>query len=403
MLYLDHFGLTDAGKVRRNNEDSLLLGDGADETLFVVADGIGGFEAGEVASSMTVDLLRALEPGEPFEAAIREANRRILTAARDDDKLSGMGTTVVALRFSGSRNEPRAEVSHVGDSRAYLLRGGELSPLTEDHSLVAELVRSGDLTRAQAAEHPQKNLITRALGADAEVEADNMVLPVGAGDRILLCSDGLSDMVREDRIREILKEHPGEPETPARGLIAAALAAGGTDNVTVVVVDVKEQSQPRNVRDTVSGTQEMQAVSPPAPDLQTAAPEQRAPESPSTARTRRRQRQTAARRRRRKRVREFFGALAKLVRGIAILIAIAVILSPAYFWGSSRYYMGFDAGEVVLHQGIPYSVGSVDLNRVAERTGIRETEIDEPYQNPIEDHKLYTRDEIDRVLQDLGN
>ncbi len=102
-------------------------------------------------------------------------------------------------------------------------------------------------------------------------------------------------------------------------------------------------------------------------------------------------------------MREFFGALAKLVRGIAILIAIAVILSPAYFWGSSRYYMGFDAGEVVLHQGIPYSVGSVDLNRVAERTGIRETEIDEPYQNPIEDHKLYTRDEIDRVLQDLGN
>jgi len=403
MLYLDHFGLTDAGKVRRNNEDSLLLGDGADETLFVVADGIGGFEAGEVASSMTVDLLRALEPGEPFEAAIREANRRILTAARDDDKLSGMGTTVVALRFSGSKNEPRAEISHVGDSRAYLLRGGELSPLTEDHSLVAELVRSGALTRAQAAEHPQKNLITRALGADAEVEADNMVLPVGAGDRILLCSDGLSDMVREDRIREILKEHPGEPETPARGLIAAALAAGGTDNVTVVVVDVKEQSQPRNVRDTVSGTQEMQAVSPPAPDLQTAAPEQRAPESPSTARTRRRQRQTAARRRRRKRVREFFGALAKLVRGIAILIAIAVILSPAYFWGSSRYYMGFDAGEVVLHQGIPYSVGSVDLNRVAERTGIRETEIDEPYQSPIEDHKLYTRDEVDRVLQDLGN
>lgn len=352
---------------------------------------------------MTVDLLRALEPGEPFEAAIREANRRILTAARDDDKLSGMGTTVVALRFSGSRNEPRAEVSHVGDSRAYLLRGGELSPLTEDHSLVAELVRSGDLTRAQAAEHPQKNLITRALGADAEVEADNMVLPVGAGDRILLCSDGLSDMVREDRIREILKEHPGEPESPARGLIAAALAAGGTDNVTVVVVDVKEQSQPRNVRDTVSGTQEMQAVSPPAPNLETAAPEQRAPESTSTARTPRRQRQTAARRKRYKRVREFFGALAKLVRGIAILIAIAVILSPAYFWGSSRYYMGFDAGEVVLHQGIPYSVGSVDLNRVAERTGIRETEIDEPYQNPIEDHKLYTRDEIDRVLQDLGN
>ncbi|MGI8910638.1 MAG: Stp1/IreP family PP2C-type Ser/Thr phosphatase [Rubrobacteraceae bacterium] len=404
MLYLDHFGLTDAGKVRRNNEDSLLLGDGADETLFVVADGIGGFEAGEVASSMTVEVLRTLEPGEPFGDAIREANRRILAAARDDDKLSGMGTTVVALRFGGSSREPRAEVSHVGDSRAYLLRGGELSPLTEDHSLVAELVRSGDLTRAQAAQHPQKNLITRALGADAEVEADNMVLPVEAGDRLLLCSDGLSDMIREDRIHDILRGHPGEPETPARGLIAAALAAGGTDNVTVVVVDVKERSQPRHVRDTVSGTQEMQAVE--APNLET-APEQRAQGSPSTVgsetRTPRRQRETAARRRRRKRVGEFFGALAKLVRGIAILLAVAVILTPAYLWGSSRYYMGFDEGEIVLYQGIPYSVGSVDLNREAERTGTRESEVAETYQDPIEDHKLYTRDEVDRVLQDLGN
>ena len=412
MLYLDHFGLTDAGKVRRNNEDSLLLGDGADETLFVVADGIGGFEAGEVASSMTVEVLRTLEPGESFGDAIREANRRILAAARDDDKLSGMGTTVVALRFGGSSREPRAEVSHVGDSRAYLLRGGELSPLTEDHSLVAELVRSGDLTRAQAAQHPQKNLITRALGADAEVEADNMILPVEAGDRLLLCSDGLSDMIREDRIREILRDHPGEPEPPARGLVAAALAAGGTDNVTVVVVDVKEQRQPRNVRDTASGTREMQAVPPPAtdpaapPDLET-GPEQRAQGSPSVprseTRTPRRQRETAARRRRRKRLGELFGALAKAVRGVAILLAVAVILSPAYFWGSSRYYMGFDEGEVVLYQGIPYSVGSVDLHREAERPGVRESEVAEPYQAPIENHKLYTRGEVDRVLQDLGS
>ncbi|MBA3426281.1 MAG: serine/threonine-protein phosphatase, partial [Rubrobacter sp.] len=151
MLYLEHFGLTDAGKVRKNNEDALLVGEGADETLFVVADGIGGFEAGEVASSMTVDVLRRLGPDESFEDAIKDANRRILAAARDDDKLSGMGTTIVALRFGGARREPRAEVSHVGDSRAYLLREGALRPLTEDHSLVAELVRSGDLTRAQAA------------------------------------------------------------------------------------------------------------------------------------------------------------------------------------------------------------------------------------------------------------
>src|SRR3712207_715525 len=129
-----------------------------------------------------------------------------------------MGTTIVAVRFGGTREEPVAEIAHVGDSRAYLLRGGSLMPLTEDHSLVAELVRSGDLTRDQAAEHPQKNLITRALGAEEEVEVDTSVLPVGAGDRLLLCSDGLSDMVPEARIWELLTDSPDDPAVSAQRL-----------------------------------------------------------------------------------------------------------------------------------------------------------------------------------------
>jgi len=392
MLYLEHFGLTDAGKVRRNNEDALLIGDGADETLFVVADGIGGFEAGEVASSMTVEVLRRLGPDEPFGDAIREANSRILAAARGDEKLSGMGTTVVAVRFGGNREEPRAEVSHIGDSRAYLLRDGTLRPLTEDHSLVAELVRSGDLTRAQAAEHPQKNLITRALGAEDEVEADNMVLPVEAGDRLLLCSDGLSDMVPEDRIGAILKEHPGEPEAPARKLLSTALDAGGTDNVTVVVVDVREREEPEE--DASGGTREMQAVSPPAPDGR--ASRRRSGSARSEARASRS-------RARRKRSRGFLAALGKAIRGLAIILVVAAALTPAYLWGSSRYYLGFEEGEVVLYQGIPYSIGSLNLNREAERTGVKESEVDDPYRPPIKNHKLYTRDEVDRVLQDLGD
>jgi len=392
MLYLEHFGLTDAGKVRRNNEDALLIGDGADETLFVVADGIGGFEAGEVASSMTVEVLRRLGPDEPFGDAIREANSRILAAARSDEKLSGLGTTVVAVRFGGNREEPRAEVSHIGDSRAYLLRDGTLRPLTEDHSLVAELVRSGDLTRAQAAEHPQKNLITRALGAEDEVEADNMVLPVEAGDRLLLCSDGLSDMVPEDRIGAILKEHPGEPEAPARKLLSTALDAGGTDNVTVVVVDVREREEPEE--DASGGTREMQAVSPPAPDGR--ASRRRSGSARSEARASRS-------RARRKRSRGFLAALGKAIRGLAIILVVAAALTPAYLWGSSRYYLGFEEGEVVLYQGIPYSIGSLNLNREAERTGVKESEVDDPYRPPIKNHKLYTRDEVDRVLQDLGD
>src|ERR687894_2444724 len=137
-LELRPFGITHAGKVRQNNEDALLVGEGEDETLFVVADGIGGFEAGEVASSLAVDVLKDLQPDEPFEEAIGEANRRILAAGRGDERLSGMGTTVVAVRFGGTHEEPVAEVAHVGDSRAYLLRSGSLSPVTEDHSLVAE-------------------------------------------------------------------------------------------------------------------------------------------------------------------------------------------------------------------------------------------------------------------------
>ncbi len=243
-LELQPFGVTDAGKVRQNNEDALLVGAGEDETLFVVADGIGGFEAGEVASSIAVEVLRGLRPDKRFEDAIREANRSILAAGRGDEKLSGMGTTIVAIRFGGTQREPLAEVAHVGDSRAYLVRGGEMNPITEDHSLVAELVRSGDLTRDQAAEHPQKNLITRALGADEKVDVDTTVLPIQAGDRVLLCSDGLSDMVPEARISELLIEYPDDPEGAARSLVSAALDAGGNDNITVVVVDVKERAAP---------------------------------------------------------------------------------------------------------------------------------------------------------------
>src|SRR5215204_2488779 len=336
-LELQPFGVTDAGKVRRNNEDALLVGAGQDETLFVVADGIGGFEAGEVASSLAVEVLKGLQPDEPFKAAIAEANRRILAAGRTDEKLSGMGTTVVAIRFGGTQSEPTAEVAHVGDSRAYLVRGGEMNPITEDHSLVAELVRSGDLTRDQAAEHPQKNLITRALGADEEVDVDTTVLPIEAGDRVMLCSDGLSDMVSETRISEIQGEFPDDPEGAARHLLAAALDAGGNDNITVVVIDVKEQAPPpRRVRrrreERPGGTGEMRTVEPEA------RPADARPSS-REVRSRARQRAKATRRKRRS---GFRRALGKFVRGLAIVVVLAIALIPAYLWGSSRYFFAFD-------------------------------------------------------------
>ena len=398
-LELQPFGVTDAGKVRQNNEDALLVGDGEDETLFVVADGIGGFEAGEVASSIAVEVLKELRPDRSFKTAIAEANRRILAAGRTDEKLSGMGTTVVAIRFGGTQREPLAEVAHVGDSRAYLVRGGEMNPITEDHSLVAELVRSGDLTRDQAAEHPQKNLITRALGADEDVAVDTTVLPIEAGDRVLLCSDGLSDMVPEARISEILLDSPEDPELAARGLLSAALDAGGNDNITVIVVDVKEQAPPprrvRRRREGHSGTSEMRAVEPQV-QPQDAPPT----ESPRRAQDRARRHHKAARRKRRS---GFRRALGQLVRGLAIVVFLAIALVPAYLWGSSRYFFAFDGGDVVAYQGLPYAPLGFELNREWRRPGVQESEIKDPYREPIENHKLYTESQAEKVLEDLGS
>jgi PPM family protein phosphatase len=398
MLFLEPFGATDAGKVRANNEDALLVGEGRDETLFVVADGIGGFEAGEVASRIAVDVLRELEPGASFEAAIREANRRILAVGRGDERLSGMGTTIVATRFGGTREEPVAEIAHVGDSRAYLLRGGSLRPLTEDHSLVAELVRSGDLTRDQAAEHPQKNLITRALGAEEEVEVDTVVLPVEAGDRLLLCSDGLTDMVPEANIGEILADSPGDPEKPARTLVSAALDAGGSDNVTVVVVDVRQESPPREERS--GDTHEMPAIARSGDGGEAPArpPAQRPPrEQPRPSVGRRVPRRPKAAVRKRKRVGPGW-----FVRGLAAVLVVIIALTPAYLWGSSRYFLGLDGGEVVAYRGLPYAPLGVELNEEWRRTGVEGSEVKTPYRGPIEDHKLYTQDEIEPVLRDLG-
>jgi protein phosphatase len=399
-LELQPFGVTDAGKVRQNNEDALLVGEGEDETLFVVADGIGGFEAGEVASSIAVEVLKGLRPDRSFEAAIAEANRRILAAGRGDEKLSGMGTTVVAIRFGGTQREPLGEVAHVGDSRAYLVRGGEMNPITEDHSLVAELVRSGDLTRDQAAEHPQKNLITRALGADEEVDVDTTVLPIEAGDRVLLCSDGLSDMVPETRISEILLGSSEDPERAARGLLTAALEAGGNDNITVIVVDVKEQAPPprraRRRREGHSGTSEMRAVEPSVRPREDRAP----PKESSRRAQKRARRHHKAARRRRGGLRRVLGAL---VRGLAILAFLAIALVPAYLWGSSRYFFAFDGGEVVAYQGLPYAPFGFELNREWRRPGVEESEIKDPYRKPIENHKLYTEGQIEKVLGDLGS
>ena len=390
MLLLEHHGLTDPGKVRKNNEDSLLVGEGRDETLFVVADGIGGFEAGEVASSIAVDVLKDVEPSDSLEDAIREANRRILAAARGDARFHGMGTTVVAMRFGGTGEEPIAQISHVGDSRAYLLRGEELKPVTEDHSLVAELVRSGDLTRDQASEHPQKNLITRALGAEDEVDVDTVVLPVEPGDRLLLCSDGLSDMVPETRMLTILTSNPENPERAVRALVSAALEAGGADNVTVVVVDVRKEDPP--VEETHRGdTQELRAILPDdtRPDTSRGSGP-RGSKKYASSRAKRRASGLPGR------------TVVAMVRTVAVVLVLAALVTPFYLWGSSRYFLGFDEGEIVVYRGLPYAPWGLELSEEVRRTGLEETDVEERFRDDVEYHRLYPSDEqVEEVVRSL--
>ena len=382
VLFLEHHGVTHPGKVRNNNEDSLLVGEGRDETLFVVADGIGGFEAGEVASSITIDVLKDIVPVGSLEDAIREANRRILAAAKSDERLSGMGTTVVALRFGGTESEPAAEISHVGDSRAYLLRDGELKPITEDHSLVAELVRSGDLTRDEASEHPQKNLITRALGAEVEVEVDTTVLPIRSGDRFILCSDGLSDMIPETRMLDLLTFSPEGPEKAAQTLVSAALEAGGTDNVTVVVVDVKEGDPPAE-EPRRGDTQEMKAI------VLEEAGARRRQEKPQAG-DKRAEAEGLGR------------SLVVSIRVLAAVLVLVAIATPFYLWGTSRFFLGFEEGEVVIYQGLPYEPLGYGLYQEVQRTGLKEPDVQARYRDPIENHKLYSsKEQVEATVRDL--
>ncbi len=246
-------GGTDPGKKRANNEDAWLVNDA--QGLYAVADGVGGSEAGEVASRIAVETLAEAMPDllgdkdrtppsevrsddvpEPaaFRHAVTLANRNIREEAVKNPARGGMGTTLTALLLT----RKRAFLAHIGDSRAYRLRGGTLAQLTNDHSVVAEQVRAGLLTPAQARTSPNRHMITRALGIDREAAPDLMEHQVQSGDAFLLCSDGLTEMVSDRELAKMLGS--SEPRQAVRSLIDAANKAGGVDNITAVVVKVLE-------------------------------------------------------------------------------------------------------------------------------------------------------------------
>lgn len=309
-------GVTDVGRVRDGNEDDFL--DQADRLgLVAVADGMGGHRAGEVASATALEALRAaVASGEPLREAIEGANEAVLEKSESDHELQGMGTTLTAgmLGTDGSLT-----VGHVGDSRAYLIRDGELRQITEDHSLVEEMVRGGELTPEQAEVHPQRSIITRALGIDPQVDVDEYPIELEAGDRILLCSDGLTTMLRPEDIANILgREH--DPGRAAQLLVDAANAAGGEDNITAVIIEAVEVS-------------EDEAVAAPVVDDEGDATD------------------TGARPQKRRR-RPGRTLLRVAMWALPILLVLAVAFGFVGWYARNSYFVGSNRGRVTVFQGI---------------------------------------------------
>ena len=231
---------TDVGCVREHNEDSLAVA----PPLYVVCDGMGGHAAGEVASEIAVDVICDRAPAHPDASAlgqaVEEANLAIIRAAREGVGRAGMGCACTAAMLE----KDKLVIAQVGDSRAYLLHKGQMQQLTRDHSLVADLIEAGQITEAEARVHPQRSVITRALGSDPRTQPDLFELTAEAGDRLLLCSDGLSTMLEDDQIAKILASH-SEPQRCAAQLVNEAVGRGGYDNVTVIVADVTGYAEVR--------------------------------------------------------------------------------------------------------------------------------------------------------------
>lgn len=323
---------TDVGRARERNEDAYYGG----RRLFAVADGLGGHKAGEVASKMAVEAIAALDgdPGADVAAAlpetIREANRAVYAHALRDPSTRGMGTTLTALAIDGDV----ARLAHVGDSRCYLIRDGEITMLSRDHTLVAQMIEEGSITPAQAEVHPQRSVLTRALGAEPAVDVDTLDVPLHAGDRLLLCSDGLTSAVVEDDLDRLASDP--DPTEACRMLVDEANARGGPDNITVVIVDVLDGAP---------------------------APAEAAPAREPAAELRRR-RFAALRLRLRRR---------PPARAVVWATAVAVVLAASYtglrIWSDRSWYVGVDGSRIAIYRGLPTDF-VVSLHRIHEQTGL---------------------------------
>ena len=359
---VDDAGLSRTGHVRRNNEDSYLIrGD-----LFMIADGMGGAAAGEVASAMCaeafaeIDLIRQ-RGDEALRRAIETANQRIHERAATDPEAAGMGTTVTAALVE---RDGRIAFANVGDSRAYLLRDGALQRLTEDHSVVAELVASGQISEQEAGTHPQRNVVTRVLGAEATVQVDTFWLQAQDGDLVLLCSDGLTDMVAEDEFAAILAGS-GDCDAIAQALVRAALAGGGEDNVTVVLFRIGERDgeQAETRRQVLTSD----------PDLE--------PEDTGGGGHR-----------------SLMWALATLAVVIALGAGSAAFLRWAHFVGADEA-----SGHVAVYQGLPIDLfAGVKLYHEVQSTPIAYASLDPATRKRLFDHTIRSKASAVAAAQHAG-
>ena len=381
-------GRTHPGKIRRRNEDSYVL----DPPLFAVADGMGGAQAGEVASRLTAAAFREyheaddLPPEERVQAIIQEANRRIYDRAHADSGFSGMGTTVTAALLLGGR----VTIGHVGDSRAYRIRDGALEQLTDDHSLVGDLMRSGRLTPEEADAHPQRSVITRALGTDPEVDVDTVTVDAAPGDLFLLCSDGLTTMVGDEDILGVLAAAPTLDDA-ARELVRAANTGGGEDNVTVVLFRIegdKEvgetlaaapaaagngQGDTDELEDTLTNLQPVAPPPPAAAPAPTAAPPLDPPPPPPRPTPRKRRR---------------WGR--RLLVLLLVLGFVALVLGGALFGISRAYFVGAnEEGYIVVYQGVPFDVTeSTGLYRERYVSRLQASQLSPEERAALLDHQL---------------
>jgi serine/threonine protein phosphatase PrpC len=379
--------VTDTGRRRRRNEDAYVC----DPPLFAIADGMGGAQAGEIASQLAATSLRHADREGPSDEQhvvdlIQDANRSVYERGRTDEATSGMGTTMTVALVDGDT----VRIGHVGDSRAYLVRDRALEQLTEDHSLVGELIRSGRLSPEEAEGHPHRSVITRVLGTDPEVQVDAFSIDTKPGDLFMLCSDGLTSMVDDARILEVLEQHRGDVKAAAQALIDEANASGGEDNITVVMFQIASLDDTAELpgmlldpepatapvdEDTLSGLEPVPAVPGPA---QPAAAE---PASP----------------RRRRRVSW------RIVGPLAVVL-LAVIAGLAVFGLSRANFVGGDKnGYVAVYQGVPWNLPfGIHLYREVYASRLLTAELSQTERRKLFDHTLRSRSAAEHIVKQYG-